>query len=199
MKRKKAATGDPLTSVKSVKWRTEDLPNKNNRLFESKHFPMTYSPHTTKNTTQDLETASFLFINQNAVTRVSALDTGDPQNPSPPCHQFRTGCDLAAWLSLTPLGTSSRGKEKLVHITNKDDGYIRELLVLSMISHAVMAKRSPEKVGIWTARISAEKPFGWQPLPWPTRLGSSGQCSRKNKVGGGVHSKLDTCHRDARY
>ena len=74
-------------------------------------------------------------------------------------HQFRTGRDLAAWLGLTPLNKSSGGKERLGKITKKGDRYIRKLLVVSMTSRAVMAKRSPEKVALWTAKIIADKPF----------------------------------------
>ena len=74
-------------------------------------------------------------------------------------HQCRTGRDLAAWLGLPPLNKSSGGKEKLGKITKQGDRYIRKLLVVGMTSRAVMAKRSPEKVDLWTAKIIADKPF----------------------------------------
>lgn len=74
-------------------------------------------------------------------------------------HQFRTGRDLAEWLGLTPLNKSSGGKERLGRITKQGDRNIRKLLVVSMTSRAVMAKRSPEKVDLWTAKIIADKPF----------------------------------------
>jgi transposase len=74
-------------------------------------------------------------------------------------QQFRTGRDLAAWLGLTPLNKSSGGKKRLGKITKKGDRYIRKLLVVGMTSRAVMAKRSPEKVDLWTAKIIADKPF----------------------------------------
>jgi transposase len=73
--------------------------------------------------------------------------------------QFRTGRDLAAWLGLTPLNKSSGGKERLGKITKQGDRYIRKLLVVGMTSRAVMAKRSPQKVDLWTAKIVADKPF----------------------------------------
>ena len=60
---------------------------------------------------------------------------------------------------LTPLNKSSGGKERLGKITKKGDRYIRKLLVVGMTSRAVMAKRSPEKVDLWTAKIIANKPF----------------------------------------
>nr|WP_227268254.1 transposase [Roseobacter sp. H9] len=66
-------------------------------------------------------------------------------------HQFRKGRDLAAWLGLPPLNKSSGGKERLGKITKKGDRYIRKLLVVSMTSRAVMAKRSSEKADLWAA------------------------------------------------
>ena len=63
-------------------------------------------------------------------------------------HQFQTGHDLAAWLGLTPLNKSSGGKKRLGKITKKGDRYVRKLLFVSMISRAVMAKRSPEKADL---------------------------------------------------
>lgn len=74
-------------------------------------------------------------------------------------NQFRTGRDLAAWLGLTPLNKSSGGKERLSKITKQGDRCIRKLLVVGMTSRAVMAKRSPEKVDLWTAKIIADRPF----------------------------------------
>lgn len=73
--------------------------------------------------------------------------------------QFRTGRDLAAWLGLTPLNKSSGGKERLGKITKQGDRYIRKLLVVGMTSRAVMAKRSPQKVDLWTAKMVTDKPF----------------------------------------
>jgi transposase len=73
--------------------------------------------------------------------------------------QFRTGRDLAAWLGLTPLNKSSGGKERLGKITKKGDRYIRKLLIVGMTSRALMGKKHPERVDLWTAKILAEKPF----------------------------------------
>ncbi|WP_170574834.1 IS110 family transposase [Ruegeria atlantica] len=73
--------------------------------------------------------------------------------------QFRTGRDLAAWLGLTPLTKSSGGKEKLGKITKKGDRYIRKLLITGMTSRALMGRKHPERIDIWSARILAEKPF----------------------------------------
>lgn len=73
--------------------------------------------------------------------------------------QFRTGRDFAAWLGLTPLNKSSGGKEKLGRITKKGDRYIRKLLIVGMTSRALMGKKHPERIDIWSAKILAEKPF----------------------------------------
>ena len=73
--------------------------------------------------------------------------------------QFRTGRDFAAWLGLTPLNKSSGGKEKLGRITKKGDRYIRRLLIVGMTSRALMGKKHPERIDIWSAKILAEKPF----------------------------------------
>lgn len=73
--------------------------------------------------------------------------------------QLRTGRDLAAWLGLTPLNKPRGGKDRLGMITKKGDRYIRKRLVVGITSRAVMAKRAPEKIDMWTAKIIAYKPF----------------------------------------
>ncbi|MFK7870778.1 MAG: transposase [Roseobacter sp.] len=84
-----------------------------------------------------------LLLRYNCKTR-----SRNPERRMVPHHQ--TG---------TPLNKSSGGKERLGKITKKGDRYIRKLLVVGMTSRSVMAKRSPEKVDLWTAKIIADKPF----------------------------------------
>ena len=72
--------------------------------------------------------------------------------------QFRNGRELAAWLGLTPLNRSSGGKERLGRITKKGDRYIRKLLVLGMTSRVQHARRHPEQVDPWTAKMLERKP-----------------------------------------
>ena len=73
--------------------------------------------------------------------------------------KFRTGRDLAAWLALTPLNKSSGGKERLARSRSRVIAtFSLKLLVVGMTSRAVMAKRSPEKVDLWTATIIPEEP-----------------------------------------
>ncbi|MCK0142999.1 transposase [Aliiroseovarius sp. F20344] len=66
---------------------------------------------------------------------------------------------MAAWLGLTPLNTSSGGKDRLGRITKKVERYIRRLLINGMTASALMAKDKPEKADIWTAKLLDEKPF----------------------------------------
>jgi len=93
-------------------------------------------------------------------------------------QQFRTGRGLAAWLCLTPLNKSSGGKERLGKITKKRNRYIRKLLIVGMTSRALMGKKHPESVDLWTGKIMAEKPF---------RLAS---VAMVNKVARGVWAML---------
>lgn len=44
-------------------------------------------------------------------------------------RQFKRGRDMAAWLGLTPGQHSSGGKERLLGITKRGDGYLRTLLI----------------------------------------------------------------------
>jgi transposase len=43
--------------------------------------------------------------------------------------QFKRGCDLAAWLGLTPKQQSSGGKDRLLGISERGDTYLRTLLI----------------------------------------------------------------------
>ena len=44
--------------------------------------------------------------------------------------QFRSGRQFAAWLGLTPLQMSDRGRERLGRITKMGDKYLRKLLIV---------------------------------------------------------------------
>ena len=60
--------------------------------------------------------------------------------------QFRSGRQFAAWLGLTPMQKSSRGKERLGRITKMGDKYLRKLLIVGMTSLVRRAKYKPEAV-----------------------------------------------------
>ncbi len=49
-------------------------------------------------------------------------------------HQFKSGREFAAWLGLTRRNHSSGGKERLGKITKMGDRYLRQLIVVGMIS-----------------------------------------------------------------
>jgi len=73
-------------------------------------------------------------------------------------HQFRSGRQFAAWLSLTPLQHSSGGKERLGRISKMGDKYLRRLLVVGMTSLIRRAKFKPESVDPWLADLLSRKP-----------------------------------------
>lgn len=66
---------------------------------------------------------------------------------------FRNGRQLAAYLGLVPGQASSGGKDKLLGISKRGDGYLRKLLVHGARSVARSAKRR-DAAGL-------DNPFGW--------------------------------------
>jgi len=70
---------------------------------------------------------------------------------------FRNGRDLAAYLGLVPRQASSGGRERLLGISKRGDGYVRMLLVHGARSVMRSAKRR-EEAGLDS------------PYPWLTRL-----------------------------
>jgi transposase len=74
----------------------------------------------------------------------------------PDASLFRSGRQFAAWLGLTPRANSSGGKERLMGITKKGDGYLRRLLVVgatAVLRHA--RKGNPGKK--WAIRLLERK------------------------------------------
>jgi len=72
--------------------------------------------------------------------------------------QFRSGRQFAAWLGLTPLQSSSGGKERLGRITKMGDKYLRKLLVIGATSLVRRAKYNPRMVNPRLADLLARKP-----------------------------------------
>ena len=66
--------------------------------------------------------------------------------------------ERAAWLGLTPLNRSSRGKERLGRLSKMGDQYIRRLLVIGMMSRMRQITQNPERHDPWVAGILARKP-----------------------------------------
>lgn len=74
-------------------------------------------------------------------------------------RQFRSGRQFAAWLGLTPLQSSSGGKERLGRITKMGDKYLRKLLVVGMTSLVRRAKNKPGAVDPRLVALLARKPM----------------------------------------
>src|SRR5579859_2204142 len=74
-------------------------------------------------------------------------------------RQFRSGRQFAAWLGLTPLQSSSGGKERLGRITKMGDKYLRKLLVVGMTSLVRRAKCKPQTVDPRLVALLARKPM----------------------------------------
>ena len=72
--------------------------------------------------------------------------------------QFRSGRHFAAWIGLTPMQTSSGGKERLGRITKMGDKYLRKLLVIGATSLVRRAKHKPETADPRLVALLARKP-----------------------------------------
>lgn len=72
--------------------------------------------------------------------------------------QFRSGRQFAAWLGLTPLQSSSGGKERLGRITKMGDKYLRKLLVVGATSLVRRARHKPETADPRLVGLLARKP-----------------------------------------
>ena len=72
--------------------------------------------------------------------------------------RFQSGRDFAAWIGLTPLNTSSGGKERLGRITKMGDRYLRRLFVAGMTARIGHARRRPDYVEPWVMALLSRKP-----------------------------------------
>ncbi len=73
---------------------------------------------------------------------------------------FRSARDSAAWIGLTPLKTSSGGKERRWRIATMGDQYLRKLFVMGMTSRVGAAMRNPERADPWVRDVLSRKPTG---------------------------------------
>src|SRR4051794_29238801 len=85
-----------------------------------------------------------------AATAITALV------PAP--EGFRAGRDFAAWLGLTPLQTSTGGKQKLGAVSKMGERTIRRLLILGASAVVRWAGQRGTPAGSWLARMLARKP-----------------------------------------
>jgi len=72
--------------------------------------------------------------------------------------QFRSGRQLAAWLGLVPRQHSSGGKERLVRISKRGDGYIRRLLVHGARADLRWSRRRKHERSAWQESLLARRP-----------------------------------------
>lgn len=70
---------------------------------------------------------------------------------------FRSGCQFAASLGLTPQPYSSGGKERLGGISKQGDGYLRKLLVVGATAVMCMARKDASWQP-WLAQLLERKP-----------------------------------------
>jgi transposase len=85
---------------------------------------------------------------------IAATVRATVQNP----HGFKSGCDLAAWIGLTPRAHSSGGKERLGAISKRGNRQLRTLLIVGATSIVKLAKRGV-KLPAWLTGLILRKPF----------------------------------------
>jgi transposase len=110
-----------------------------------------------------------------------AASVTDPQ-------QFRSGREFAAWLGLTPLQSSSGGKERMGRISKMGDKYLRRLLVVGMTSLVRQARVSPTSVDPRIVELLARK---------PVRLATVAMANRTARIVWAVMARGETYHRPA--
>jgi len=101
-------------------------------------------------------------------------------------RQFRSGRELAAWLGLTPLQSSSGGKERMGRISKMGDKYLRRLLVVGMTSLVRRARVSPTSVDPRIIDLLARK---------PVRLATVAMANRTARIVWAVMARGETYRR----
>ncbi|HKK06665.1 MAG TPA: IS110 family transposase [Gammaproteobacteria bacterium] len=72
---------------------------------------------------------------------------------------FRRGRDVSAALGLVPRQHSSGGKDTLLRISKRGDGYLRSLLVHGARAVVARAKHKTDRLSRWINRIRAERGY----------------------------------------
>jgi transposase len=70
---------------------------------------------------------------------------------------FRNGRQVSAWLGLVPRQNSSGGKERLLGITKRGDGYLRRLLIHGARAALVRAPRYTDAVSRWSLAVKQRR------------------------------------------
>jgi transposase len=74
-------------------------------------------------------------------------------------RQFRNGRSFAAWIGLTPIQHSSGGRELLLGISRRGDGYLRRQLMNGARALVRVAKGREGKLWTWINGLLARRPF----------------------------------------
>lgn len=70
---------------------------------------------------------------------------------------FRNGRQVSAWLGLVPRQNSSGGKERLLGITKRGDGYLRRLLIHGARAALLRAPRHTDAVSRWSLAVKQRR------------------------------------------
>lgn len=70
---------------------------------------------------------------------------------------FKNGRGLSAWFGLVPKQSSSGGKEILLGISKRGDGYIRGLLIHGARSVLVKSKNKEDRLSVWANKVSERR------------------------------------------
>jgi transposase len=71
--------------------------------------------------------------------------------------EFKNGRQLAAFLGLVPKQHSSGGKERLLGISKRGDGYLRRLLIHGARAVLFHTLRRPERSHTWLAQLASRR------------------------------------------
>lgn len=74
-------------------------------------------------------------------------------------RQFNKARDLAAWLGLVPRQHSTGGKQTLLGISKRGNGYVRRLLIHGARSCVVHLDRGRSRLGQWLSQLQARMHF----------------------------------------
>jgi transposase len=72
---------------------------------------------------------------------------------------FKSGRELAAWISLTPRQHSSGGKQKLGRVSKQGDRHLRRLLTVGTTSVMRRSAWQNRRHSIWISALLGRRPF----------------------------------------
>ncbi|ULB11340.1 transposase [Cereibacter azotoformans] len=69
--------------------------------------------------------------------------------------QFRKARDMAAWLGLVPAEHSTGGRQRLLGISKRGNGYVRRLIIHGARSCRLHLNREGHAIGRWLSVLEA--------------------------------------------